>query len=86
MIERIEAFLNNHTIFDGLLPFVTRQLEMLVALRFLNAGIYRDCLSAVTAAQAVLQDPTFRRLHGYRLADGAISSLFGADTYALVEI
>jgi len=50
------------TIFDGLFPFVTKQLEGLVALRSSNEGIYRNCLCALTEAKAVLQDPLFRRI------------------------
>jgi uncharacterized protein (TIGR04562 family) len=50
------------TIFDGFFPFVTKQLEGLAALRSPNEGLYRNSLSALTDAQAVLQDPPFRRI------------------------
>jgi uncharacterized protein (TIGR04562 family) len=50
------------TLFGGLLPFVMKQLEGLAALRSSNEGLYRNCLSALIAAQAVLQDPAFRRV------------------------
>ncbi len=50
------------TIFDGIFPFVTKQLEGLAALRSLNEELYRNCLRALTGAQAVLQDPPFRRI------------------------
>jgi uncharacterized protein (TIGR04562 family) len=49
-------------IFDGLFPFVMKQLEGLVALHSPNAGLYSTCLRALTEAQAVLQDPAFRRI------------------------
>jgi len=50
------------TIFAGLFPFVMKQLEGLAALQSSNAGLYRTCLRALTEAQAVLQDPAFRRI------------------------
>lgn len=50
------------TIFDGLLPFVTTQLEGLTALHSSNEALYRDCLSSLTEAKATLQDSQFRRL------------------------
>jgi len=49
-------------LFDGLFPFVTKQLEGLLALRSPNAGLYRGCLRAVAEAAAVLRDPEFRRV------------------------
>jgi hypothetical protein len=48
--------------FDGLFPFVTRQLKGLEALQSPNAGLYRDCLRAIEAAASVLDDPAFRRI------------------------
>ncbi len=48
--------------FDGLFPFVTKQLEGLAALRSPNAGLYRDCLRAIKEAASVLDDPAFRRI------------------------
>ena len=50
------------TIFDGFISFVTKQLIELIALSSSNAGLYRNCLNALTAARAVLQDPSFRRV------------------------
>jgi len=50
------------TIFGGIFPFVTHQLEGLAARESPNAGWYRSCLSALAAARAVLQDPAFRRI------------------------
>jgi len=50
------------TLIDVLYPFVTKQLDGLAALRSSNESLYRSCLAAMTAAQAVLQDPVFRRL------------------------
>lgn len=50
------------TIFQGLLPFVTAQLEALARLRSSNLGLYRNGLNALTAMQGVLEDPSFRRL------------------------
>jgi uncharacterized protein (TIGR04552 family) len=49
-------------ILNGLFPFVMKQLEDLAALRSSNADLYRNCGSALAAAQAVLQDPQFRKL------------------------
>jgi len=56
-IERAYAVL-----FGGIFPFVSKQLEGLLALGSPNAGVYRGCLSSVRAAAAVLQDPAFRRI------------------------
>jgi uncharacterized protein (TIGR04552 family) len=50
--------------FDGLFPFVTKQLEELAALRSPNAGCYRNCLRAIGESASVLQDPQFRRIVG----------------------
>jgi uncharacterized protein (TIGR04552 family) len=50
------------TILDGLFPFMTKQLEGLVALRSPNEGLYRTCLCVLSEVQVLLQDPTFRRL------------------------
>jgi uncharacterized protein (TIGR04562 family) len=50
------------TIFDGLLPSVMKQLEDLAALHSSNRSLYRNCMNSLAMAQAVLQDPTFRRL------------------------
>ena len=49
-------------IFDGILPFVTGQLERLTALHSSNEALYNDCLSILTEAKAMLQDSQFRRL------------------------
>ena len=49
-------------IFDGFFSFVTKQLIQLIALRSPNDGLYRNCLNALIAARAVLQDPHFRRV------------------------
>ena len=50
------------TVFGGFFPFVTKQLIGLAALGSSNDGLYRDCLNALSAARAVLQDPSFRRV------------------------
>jgi uncharacterized protein (TIGR04562 family) len=50
------------TIFDGLFPFVMKQLKGLAALRSSNEDLYRNCLRALIEAQTVLQDPLFRRI------------------------
>ena len=41
---------------------MTKQLIRLIALRSSNEGLYRNCLNALIAARAVLQDPSFRRV------------------------
>jgi uncharacterized protein (TIGR04552 family) len=50
------------SVFDGLFPFVTKQLEGLACLRSPNEGLYQDCLGALAKAQTMLQAPEFRRL------------------------
>jgi uncharacterized protein (TIGR04562 family) len=50
------------TIFHAFFPFVTEQLRAIAALRSSNESMYRDCLNALTAARAVLQNPQFRAL------------------------
>jgi uncharacterized protein (TIGR04552 family) len=50
------------TIFDGLLPFVTTQLEGLTALNSSNEALYRNCLSSLAEAKATLQGSQFRHL------------------------
>jgi uncharacterized protein (TIGR04562 family) len=50
------------TVFGGLLPPVMKQLEDLAALRSSNGGLYRNCLNSLAAAQAVMVDPSFRRI------------------------
>jgi len=49
-------------IFDGLLPFVSTQLEALSSLHSSNEALYHDCLSSITEAKAILQDSQFRGL------------------------
>ena len=49
-------------VFNGLFPFVTRQLEGLASLQSPNAGLYRNCLRAVGEAASVLRNPDFRRI------------------------
>jgi uncharacterized protein (TIGR04562 family) len=48
--------------FDGLFPFVAKQLEGLAGLGSSQAGLYRDCFRSLTKTQAMLQDPAFRRI------------------------
>ncbi len=50
------------TIFNGLFPFVTKQLEGLVSLASSNESLYRNCLRALSEAQAVLLAPAFKRI------------------------
>ena len=48
--------------FDGLFPFVTEQLEMLVGLLSPNVDLYRTNLKAINATASVLHDQQFRSL------------------------
>ena len=48
--------------FKGLFPFVSRQLEGLIALQSPNEALYRTCLSAVAGVGAILMDRSFKGL------------------------
>jgi uncharacterized protein (TIGR04552 family) len=50
------------SLFNGLFPFVTKQLNGLAALSSPNVGLYNNCLNAVNSAAMVLQDPLFHRI------------------------
>jgi uncharacterized protein (TIGR04552 family) len=49
-------------LFSGMVPFVEKQLEALLSLHSLNAGVYRSCLDALNASSSVLQDEAFLRV------------------------
>jgi len=49
-------------LFNGLFPFVTKQLERLAALRSPNEALYQGCLRGIDAASSVLQDRSFRHV------------------------
>jgi uncharacterized protein (TIGR04562 family) len=49
-------------LFEGLFPFMTKQLEGLAALRSSNERLYRGCLQAMNEAAATLKDPQLRRI------------------------
>lgn len=50
------------TLFNGMFPFMIKQLNGLAALGSPSAGLYGRCRAAIDGAAAVLQDPAFRRL------------------------
>lgn len=56
-VERAYAYL-----FDGLFPFITRQLNGLIALQTPNARLYTTCLRAIAGAEDVLRNPGLRRI------------------------
>ncbi len=48
--------------FNGLLPFVIRQLDGLASLRSPNEALYRTCLTAISEASGILQDRSFKNI------------------------